>query len=58
MDSLSGNQRTGRMVDLTVTATDTGKYFCIFYYFLADRAYLMWDGSKMGDDSTARNVRS
>ena len=42
----------------TVTATYAGEYLCIFYYFPADRTYLMWDGSEMGDDSTPRNVGS
>ena len=44
------------MQRLTVTTTGTRKYFCILYYFLADRAYLMRSGCVMGDYSTARNI--
>ena len=63
MDSLISAKEVNRQscscrCGLTFTTTDTGEYFCVFYYFLTDGAYLMWGGSEMGDDSTARNVGS
>jgi hypothetical protein len=54
-----GQYTGGRVVFLhkpTITATDAGKYFCIFDYFLADRAYLMGSGSEMGNYGTARDI--